>query len=560
MGFYSREQIERASKINLVEYLHSTGERLQQSGREYKWIYFNQGKEHDSISIREHKWYDHKNGVGGDAIEFLKTYIGFDFNEAINELIQEEPEIENAREFRKNNGKSKVEKSKQKIEQSIPQPVKPFVLPEKGATMKNLFAYLIKTRFIDREILTFFVKQKLLYQEKSYGNIVFLGTDENGVVKSAQERSSNSRKKFQATIRGSDTRYGFHWRGGGESLYVFEAPIDLLSYLTIDPKDWQENSYLSLDGLSPKAMFYFLENNPNIKEVKLCLDHDEAGIETGEKFKYLLQEKGYKVKKQYPYLKDWNEILISDFGGEAKPAESHPKIESYSKLLKQLKKLNQSDGENYIKWRNQNYGKMGEKFILKALEKEMELFQNSVEYGKITKVTSEGIYSALVRMADISLFFYGKNSNAMYNEVLKQMELGYKVHEDRGKFKNYCSNVEMYFESLKKEEPYTFKNLANACLKTKVYLDTKYEKDLKLAENLLQSFSLRNGAIEKQSNELEESHELEQSHELEEHHELEKSHELEEYHELEESHELEEHHELEESQENEEAEHMELSM
>ncbi len=60
-------------------------------------------------------------------------------------------------------------------------------------------------------------------------------------------------------------------------LFVFEAPIDLLSFLCLFKKDWQRQSYLALGGVGEKALLRFLSDRPNIKTVYLCLDSDQAG-------------------------------------------------------------------------------------------------------------------------------------------------------------------------------------------------------------------------------------------------------------------------------------------
>ncbi len=40
------------------------------------------------------------------------------------------------------------------------------------------------------------------------------------------------------------------------SLFVFEAPIDLLSFLCLFKKDWQKQSYLALGGVGEKALAF----------------------------------------------------------------------------------------------------------------------------------------------------------------------------------------------------------------------------------------------------------------------------------------------------------------
>ena len=52
---------------------------------------------------------------------------------------------------------------------------------------------------------------------------------------------------------------------------VFEAPIDLLSFIELFPKNWQQHNYLSLGGVSGKALRQFLSERPDVERVFLCL-------------------------------------------------------------------------------------------------------------------------------------------------------------------------------------------------------------------------------------------------------------------------------------------------
>jgi hypothetical protein len=48
-------------------------------------------------------------------------------------------------------------------------------------------------------------------------------------------------------------------------LLVFEAPIDLLSFIELFPKNWQQHNYLSLGGVSGKALRQFLSERPDVE-------------------------------------------------------------------------------------------------------------------------------------------------------------------------------------------------------------------------------------------------------------------------------------------------------
>ena len=109
-------------------------------------------------------------------------------------------------------------------------------------------------------------------------------------------------------MKGSDKAFNFSYRGAGERLFVFEAPIDLLSFLCLFKKGWQKQSYLSLGGVGEKALLRFLSDRPDIQTVYLCLDSDEAGNDACSRLVKLMPE-GYTVHRLIPLFKDWNEVL-----------------------------------------------------------------------------------------------------------------------------------------------------------------------------------------------------------------------------------------------------------
>ena len=51
----------------------------------------------------------------------------------------------------------------------------------------------------------------------------------------------------------------------------------MLSYISLHPENWQENSYVALCGVGSAPIQRFLEEVPQLEEVVLCLDNDEAG-------------------------------------------------------------------------------------------------------------------------------------------------------------------------------------------------------------------------------------------------------------------------------------------
>ena len=103
---------------------------------------------------------------------------------------------------------------------------------------------------------------------------------------------------------------------------MFEAPIDLLSFLSLYPENWQGNSYITLNGVAEHAMLQALKDNPRLDTVVLCLDHDPAGIEACGRLAEILVRNGYgAVKRLQSACKDWNEDLKGRYGEETIPAQ-----------------------------------------------------------------------------------------------------------------------------------------------------------------------------------------------------------------------------------------------
>jgi|GEM_PF-7087703 len=180
-------------------------------------------------------------------------------------------------------------------------------------------AYLMQRRGIQRDVIEKFAHEKLIYESAEpskdgsaiYHNAVFVGTDEDDVARHAHKRSLNSQgKSYRQNMSGSDARFSFHRVGESERLYVFEAPIDLLSYISLYQDDWQDHSYVALCGVGGQAILHQLEQHPHLKTPILCLDNDTAGQLATDRLTATMRERGYEAQSELPRLKDWNEVLV----------------------------------------------------------------------------------------------------------------------------------------------------------------------------------------------------------------------------------------------------------
>ena len=299
MGTYvhfTDEQKLRANNVDLADFLERRGEKLLRSGPEHRL------KSDHSITVRGNGWYDHAVEKGGYAIDFVRQFYNLSFPEAVTLLLGgEQGEVYHA------------------AEKKQPEPPKPFALPNAHTDMRRVYAYLVKSRGIHREVVSHFAKAKLLYESceksvdgtKEHHNAVFVGLDENGVPRHAHKRGLYTLGVgFKGNVDSSSPEYSFHHIGTSDRLYVFEAPIDMLSFISLNPQSWQDHSYVALCGVGSQAMHWMLEQNPQLTEVALCLDNDEAGHKATARMREQLAEGGYAVERLLPRGKDWNDDLI----------------------------------------------------------------------------------------------------------------------------------------------------------------------------------------------------------------------------------------------------------
>ena len=277
---YTEEQIAKANNTDLVSFLNEQGEQLVKSGREYRW------KKHDSVTISGNRWYRHSQSKGGYPVDFVMEFYYATFPEAVKMLIGEEGE-----------GRQK----------SCPAPSKDFRLPEKNKDNEMIVKYLTESRELEKNLVMEWIVRGDIYEEKKHHNVVFIGRDADGIPRYAHCRGTGE-MKYRGDVAGSDKAFGFCHRGTDNQLFVFEAAIDLLSFIQLFPKDWKKRSYLSLGGVSSVALMTFLSERPQITSVFLCLDNDQAGNEACEKLAGEISE-GYSVIRLKPSRKDWNEIL-----------------------------------------------------------------------------------------------------------------------------------------------------------------------------------------------------------------------------------------------------------
>lgn len=190
---------------------------------------------------------------------------------------------------------------------------KEFSMPETVKKPSVAFGYLCKERCIDYKLICDFVQRGEIVEDKAHHNVGFVGKDEAGQPAYLQFRVPHEMKEQGAISRwnqsGSNKQYSFRIEGNSGWLYVFESPIDMLSYLTINGH--KTSSYLSLGGVDGAALRAYLNRHPDTTHVIFCLDNDEAGIAAGNSLAREIKKNhpSIGVFGDYPKAKDWNDEL-----------------------------------------------------------------------------------------------------------------------------------------------------------------------------------------------------------------------------------------------------------
>ena len=195
---YTQEQIDRANAVSLEDFLRSQGEELIKSGSEYRW------KKHDSLTVCENKWFRHSQSKGGFPVDFVMEFYDKSFPEAVALLLND-------------TGYSP--------DRNEPQ----FRLPARSDSKEAAYRYLSEKRKIAPSLLDVFFKAGDIFEDAAHRNVVFIGRDKDGIPRCAHARGMEDQSRRD--VSGSDKSCGFSYRGSGNQLFVFEAPIDLLSFI-----------------------------------------------------------------------------------------------------------------------------------------------------------------------------------------------------------------------------------------------------------------------------------------------------------------------------------------
>lgn len=282
----------RARRASIEEYLKSSGKVLLKEGGQYRV------KNHSGLVVSGNKWYSHTLLRGGNTLDYLIEIEGMEFKKAIEILLHD----------------CMVPFESDKITKDGQ-----IVIPERNTDDKRAMAYLVKTRGISAEAIIPLLKEGRIYESAETHNCIFTGVDENDKIRYVMQRSTIPESSLKFESEGSDKRFSFSLKGKCDIICIFESPIDLLSYMSIQKDALKKHPHmLSLGGVTDIALDAYIERIPGINKIVFCLDNDNAGNKAYIPLcnKYL--QKGFKVYRHFPKEKDWNHELTSNIRNTSK--------------------------------------------------------------------------------------------------------------------------------------------------------------------------------------------------------------------------------------------------
>lgn len=326
MKKFTDEQISQANHVSLLELSKKLGYKPEKQGKDYHI------NDYGGLYIDDAKncFYCWVMQSGGGPIQFLMKFENMNWVNAMKYLIGDSQEIQTE------NRNIKEQRKEQKRTE--------FKLPEKSQTSyKRLFAYLLKTRGLDKDIVMNLVNQKKIYESHPHHNVVFVSYDENRQPRQAFQRGTVTGITFKGEVPGSDKKYCFTMEGKGDSLTVYEAAIDAISHASILKHfgvSWKKEHRVALGCLSDHSLEGYLKRHPEIKNITFALDNDydakfsngnpapNWGQRAAEKFAEKYSKLGYATLIEKPMAKDWNDELMNIHLSEAEVQKMNSKSQN----------------------------------------------------------------------------------------------------------------------------------------------------------------------------------------------------------------------------------------
>lgn len=295
-------------QVKIHEYASSIGFTVQRKGKYYTL------KEHDSVRIDPGKNCFWQNSVPGQGVAYGKGGSVIDFS-----MMMENISFHDA--FLKLQDYINVDQVLDYPSFTVPKKEAPKIekqslrLPEKAPNMRRVYAYLLKSRCLEPDVVQDFVSRKMLYQDVR-GNCCFVGYDDAGKPNYGFLRGTNTQSRFIGDVPGCDYANGFYIHNNAQKLIVAESVIDAASVMSIlhaQGFDFKEYDYYALTGTCKlEGIFSRIEKN-SYTDILLAPDNDASGKLSADSIKDFIEQNHIDVNfsEHIPVSKDWNQDLVN---------------------------------------------------------------------------------------------------------------------------------------------------------------------------------------------------------------------------------------------------------
>lgn len=289
----SKDEVQKANDIHILDYLQSRGEPLEKQGKYYRHT------EHDSLVINENgKWFWNSKSTGGfGSISFAREFYELSFQDAVRSVNNENISKEQSEERFKTETESKKE----------------FSYPKQyeNETQTNIKSYLVNERGLNENTINKLIEDDLIAEDK-LKNAVFKWKNNEGEIVGADRQGTQQMANgnyFKQIVADSKEDGGFEFDvGEPNKLAIFESPIDAISYYDLhEPENIRLKSMSGLKDRTASTSIkeLFKENNDKgyaFEKVIIGVDNDEAGNKFADKWENMI---GIS-ERHSPISKDWN--------------------------------------------------------------------------------------------------------------------------------------------------------------------------------------------------------------------------------------------------------------
>ncbi|MGV2929293.1 DUF3991 and toprim domain-containing protein [Macrococcus capreoli] len=310
-GRLTKEAIERAHSVPIVEFLESQGYQLEKQGKGYYRMV-----EHDSFVINANKnayvWNSRgRKGRGAVSILTDPELFNYNYRNAIIELNKPE----NERLLHEGN----VFKEK---------PKEPYVYPEHTITKDEptkVINYLVNERKINKDLVEQFVNKGMIKQDKR--NNAFYPWYVDGHVVGHNVEGTYVKEgghRFKQINENGDQSRGFKFQTGKskvENYFFFESEVDAMSYVSLNGLT-PNSKYMAMRGVNNEALVArelheYKDNHDKFPNIILGADNDKAGLEFNERIINIFNQAEISeelspnifVAQPPGKYKDWNDCL-----------------------------------------------------------------------------------------------------------------------------------------------------------------------------------------------------------------------------------------------------------